>query len=58
VTPIDHSEHPLVGALSVIIKKYSELNPETNDTEVLECLAYVHACIQRYSKGTPSHKLN
>jgi hypothetical protein len=59
VKAIDLSEDPLVGAISTVIKRYGEMQPIDEDY-VLECLAYVYACVQRVNVNGGVHptKLN
>jgi hypothetical protein len=55
---IDRSEDPLVGAILAVIKRYGEMQPIDEDY-VLECLAYVYACVQRANcSGVHPTKLN
>jgi hypothetical protein len=49
VKPIDLQENPLVGAIAAIISKYGEINPDCNEDDVLEALAYVYASVERFN---------
>jgi hypothetical protein len=55
---LDLQDDPLVNAISAVIAKTIEMGLCTEDTHILDVLAYVYATVQRVNDGTRPHKLN
>ena len=48
---------PLAERLAEVLDEFSECNDVT-DTEVLEALEYIYACVERFCDVTPPHKMH
>lgn len=58
IEPVDLETDPLVNAIAAVIAKTLQMGLVTEDTHILDVLAYVYATMQRYNDGTRPNKLN
>lgn len=58
IEPIDLNTDPLACAITAVIEKAVQMGWSTEDTHILDALAYVYAMMQRVNDGTRPHKLN
>lgn len=55
---LDLSEHQFVVAFASLVGQYRQIQP-LDDEELLDCLCYLYACVQRDAKsGIHPSKLN